>query len=165
MPNAKLTHLDHQHRWNNERSKVWHHWSRAIPLAEAVAHAGTSGGPPYDGGAYVLSLAGRDAPIKLHRLLGVDAWAVLDIGESTSLGARIESLSKCASRARASGHMAGWRYAYLKLAEKLAPHTLLISWRSHADSYRLEAETMTAYLNAFGELPPLNYKANWSLLA
>lgn len=168
MARAHLTHHDHRQRWNNDKARVWRGWTHSIPLADAIQKAGERGGPPFEAGAYVLSAQsalGGSEPIRLNRMLGTDEWAVLDIGESANLAGRIKQLARCTSNASARGHMAGWRYAYLRLAEKLPPHDLLVSWRADRECYRLEAETMAAYVNAFGELPPLNYKANWALLA
>lgn len=101
--------------------------------------------------------------MSIPRLLGVDRLGILDIGESGNLRVRIAALAKCARADGVTGHMAGWRYRYLGLYRKLGGE-LVVSWKYGPASYGLEAETMAVYLNAFGELPPLNYKANWSLL-
>lgn len=158
-----LTHLHHQASWHDDGSHIWRRWSDAILLDRAIERLGKPGGPPLRAGAYVLSAQSRAAatPLRLSRLLGTDDWGVLDIGESTNLATRILSLSKCARGEHASGHSAGRRYARLGLAARLPPHDLLIAWKSGADSRRLEAETMDAYVSAFGELPPLNHKTNW----
>jgi hypothetical protein len=99
----------------------------------------------------------------MSRLLGVDEQGVLDIGESKNLRKRLRALAACASADGVKGHMAGWRYRYLQLHEKL-PGDLVVAWRYGDESYKLEAVTMTNYVNAFGELPPLNYQFNWRLV-
>lgn len=151
----------HQARWHNERARIWSHWSNWVPLDEVALKAGRRGWPPYEPGAYVLRACG----VVLRRMLGDDEHGVLDVGESRSLASRLYQLRACAMGNRRSGHMAGWRYAYLQLADRMPAHSLEVAWRVGADPYRLEAEVMKAYLDAFGELPPLNYKANWSLLS
>lgn len=151
----------HQSRWHNDRARIWNHWTGWVPIDTAVLRSGLPKGPPYEAGAYVLRARG----VAVQRLLGADGQGVLDIGESGSVAARLGQLRACANAERRSGHMAGWRYAYLQLKERMPGHTLEVAWRTGRDSYRLEAELMKAYLDAFGELPPLNYKANWRLLA
>lgn len=146
-----------QARWHNDQAEIWKGWTNWISLDES---AKSDAGPPSEPGVYALRARG----MVIRRMLGTDEHAVLDIGQSKLLARRLTQLRACASGVRLRGHMAGWRYAYLSLAERLPPHSLEVAWRVGEDCYRLEGATMKAYLDAFGELPPLNYKANWSLL-
>lgn len=57
--------------------------------------------------------------------------------------------------------MAGWRYRYLKLHERL-PGRLEFCFVTGVNPVEMEACLMQEYLNDFGELPPLNYKFNWA---
>jgi hypothetical protein len=150
-----MDHLEYQRHWNDDATVLWHRWNDWTPLAEAS--------PPVESGVYLLSVRRGSRPRTIRRLLGSDRQGALDIGESSDLSTRIYNLRRCAFADRKTGHMAGWRYRYLALHEKLRG-TLMVSWKTGPQSYQLEAETMAAYLNAFGELPPLNYKANWKLL-
>jgi hypothetical protein len=150
-----MNHLAYQRRWNNDRASPWRKWGRWIALGEAS--------PEARAGVYVLAVRQPDAQRKISRLLGVDHQGTLDIGESMNLRRRIASLAKCAFADGFTGHMAGWRYRYLGLHTKIDGE-LVIAWKYGDESYHLEAETMALYVNAFGELPPLNYKANWALL-
>jgi len=152
-----IKYVDYQKRWNSDGASPWRRWTHWKPLSEAQ--------PPPAPGAYVVGLRlGGGRQLVVPRLLGNDEQGALDIGESGDLLARITSLQGCASGRHARGHMAGWRYRYLRLADKLPVGDLVVAWRLGQDSYLLEAETMVAYVNAFGELPPLNYKANWKLV-
>lgn len=150
-----------QARWHDDRARQWKRWTDWKPLHEVAASIDKGKGPPGKPGVYALRAQG----VPLQRMLGTDQHGVLDIGESRVLARRLWELFACASGRRKSGHMAGWRYAFLRLPERLGVHSLDVAWRAGDDCYRLEAEAMKAYLDAFGELPPLNYKANWALLS
>jgi len=63
--------------------------------------------------------------------------------------------------------MAGWRLGTLRLLKRLgvAAEDLLVDWHEVADkdeAYEWEGWLLRTYFQIFGELPPLNYKFNWS---
>ena len=143
--------------WNRSNSALWKDWNNGFRLEDAVARipSGTSG-------AYLLGLMDeRRKSIPITRLCGEDPHGVLDIGESDDLKDRLGKLSTCLTKEGARGHMAGWRYTFLRLKE-LLPGDLYVCWCSAEDSYELEGKMLWAYTSAFRELPPLNYKFNWS---
>jgi len=141
--------------WNSSRTRLWRGWQSKW-FNEIVEHV------PDAPGVYVLGL-GKDTrtSVSIPRLAGVDKHGVLDIGESKSLRARFVALRRCVTVVGATGHMAGWRYGYLQLSKHLVGR-LYLSWTTSSDCYALEGELLHAYLSAFRELPPLNYKFNWS---
>ena len=61
--------------------------------------------------------------------------------------------------------MAGWRYAEYDMNRSFPIETLVVRWtitESKGDAYRLEGQTLKEYFTTHLELPPLNYKFNWS---
>lgn len=142
----------------DENHPLWTGWSQWLPLTkEGIENA------PRDAGAYMLRVRqGQSGPIPaLSRLLGRDPNAILDIGQSGVIRVRLLQLLACTADDNARGHMAGWRYRYLKLHERL-PGRLEFCFVTDTKPAKMEARLMTEYLNEFGELPPLNYKFNWS---
>ena len=108
-------------------------------------------------GAYVI----RGKNQKINRLFGVDPLGILDIGQSTNLKRRLKQFLNSAKYGK-SGHMAGWRYHTLKM-KSVAPLKLLeVCWAYNSACEELECRLMERYIKAFNELPPLNYKYNWS---
>lgn len=104
----------------------------------------------------------RGRPI--HRVVGIDEDGILDIGESGRLRGRLRSFLKCAATRGTAGHMAGWRYAYLRFARHFPLTELEVRWRhfpTKAEAYNEEGRLLAAYVAAHFELPPLNYKFNW----
>lgn len=143
-------------RWSFDGEKRWGDWRR---LTET-----TIAGIPALPGAYALALPGGRG---IQRLLDLDPHGVLDIGESDGLADRVWSLRGCMANPGATGHMAGWRLGALGLLKKIGcePSELRIAWaptRSKEEAYAEEGRAMRYYFEVFGELPPLNYKFNWS---
>lgn len=133
-------------------------WTKWVGLHDAVSGRAIGAGP----GAYVIR-AGRP----IHRAVGTDKLGIIDIGESTGLRSRLRAFAKCASTPGAQGHMAGWRYADLGMDTIFPLAELLVRWcdlQSKDEAVKVEAEVMTKYIKIHYELPPLNYKFNWSLL-
>lgn len=131
-------------------------WSRWEPLHEAVDSARVGTGA----GAYVIRARG----FTLHRAVGTDPEGVLDIGESGRLRNRLRKFLVCATNRGATGHMAGWRYAYLKLARHFPLDRLEVRWigvNDKDDAYKEECRLLREYVRKHFELPPLNYKFNW----
>lgn len=91
---------------------------------------------------------------------------LLDVGESSYLRQRLRDFVRCATRRGDEGHMAGWRYAFFHFADHYPFPTLRIRWVATAtkeDAYRHGGQILLIYLRRHAELPPLNYKFNWTL--
>lgn len=142
-------------QWNNGQDALWRHWTDWTPFNAEL------GGALPQPGAYVLGLKRNGRPATIYRLLGIDKSGTLDIGQTTNLKVRLHKLWRCVSADDVRGHSAGWRYRDLRLHERLGGE-LQISWRNDPNCYALEGATMKAYVEAFGELPPLNYSYNRS---
>ncbi len=143
--------------WRFEGGDRWNDWQ---PFS-----AKTIKGIVDQAGAYVLGLPAKRTP--LGRLLGRDVHGILDVGEATHLRKRLDTLHKCASAKGATGHMAGWRLGSMALLGELGVKvdSLRISVcysTSKEEAYRVEGAILRNYFRLFGELPPLNYKFNWS---
>lgn len=115
-------------------------------------------------GAYVIV-----ANSALRRVVGTDTEGILHVGEATKLRERIRCFLRCAGSSNASitGHMAGWRFSYLKMASVFPLQRLRVRWKATAtkeDAYSLEGDILRRYSAIHFELPPLNYKFNWSHL-
>jgi len=111
-------------------------------------------------GAYVIATRSP-----LSRAGGTDVNGVLRVGESGNLGDRIESFIRCARGAYSSGHMAGVRFFRLRYSESFPVEALWVRWvniSSEGSPYAIEGAFLKNYSRAFKELPPLNYKYNWS---
>ncbi len=114
---------------------------------------------PAQCGAYIVASA---RPIS--RAVGIDQEGFLDVGESVDLAERLRAFNRCATNPGKTGHMAGWRFAHLRLSRHFPIEQLRVRWRTVAtkdDAYSLEGEILRAYVTQHGELPPLNYKFNW----
>jgi len=110
-------------------------------------------------GVYLVSV-GRP----IHRVVGIDKEGLLDIGESNDLRYRIRSFVRCATNRGCEGHMAGWRFAYLKMAQHFSLDSLLVRWATAPTKKAakgMEAVLLAEYLGRHFEQPPLNYSASW----
>ncbi|GAK85886.1 hypothetical protein JCM19238_3476 [Vibrio ponticus] len=61
--------------------------------------------------------------------------------------------------------MAGWRYRVCNFNKVFPLQELHICWKEctdKAEAQRLEGQLLSEYLELHYELPPLNYKFNWS---
>src|SRR6266567_6985836 len=111
-------------------------------------------------GAYAIA---TDRPIQ--RAVGADPEGVLHIGESANLCSRIWGFVCCVQDPTEECHMAGWRYTYFGLGKPFAPETLRVRWietPTKPAAYRAEGRALRQYIADHFELPPLNYKFNWS---
>ena len=109
-------------------------------------------------GAYVIA---TDRP--LNRAIGSDEDGILDVGESMHLRQRLRRFRRCAMNRLKKGHMAGRRYASLRLERHFPLDSLRVRWtaaESKDDANRIEGIVMLRYLQRHGELPPLNYSFN-----
>ena len=118
---------------------------------------------PAEPGAYKISRFGKnETPIEINRFFGMDKEGIIDIGESKNLRERLRSFKRNIENGK-GGHMAGWRYHYLKLQNKIP--FLKFSYevcKTKEEAYKKENAMMKKYVEKHKELPPLNYKYNWS---
>ena len=115
---------------------------------------------PSCSGAYVIATR---KPIP--RVVEIDSDGFLDIGESDHLRDRISSFIRCAKNPTSYGHMAGVRFAFLGFSSSFPFTSLWVRWISSKDkheAYSIEGELLKQYVQIHKELPPLNYKYNWS---
>ncbi|CAN96796.1 hypothetical protein predicted by Glimmer/Critica [Sorangium cellulosum So ce56] len=143
--------------WNFKGGDRWNDWQ---PLStEVIADV------QQKAGAYVLGLPASKRP--LGRLIQAEPHGLLDVGESRNLNQRLRNLYRCMSTEGERGHMAGWRLGSGGLLRQLnlTPSQFQVSWcyaPTKDEAYRVEGTILRAYYSLFGELPPLNYKFNWS---
>ncbi|PTL80812.1 hypothetical protein [Vitiosangium sp. GDMCC 1.1324] len=137
----------------------WSGWTEWTPLASVSPED-----VPAQPGAYVIS-----AGTRIARAAGADDLGILDIGEAgegvATLRSRLESFRKCAMNRGKTGHMAGWRYAFFHFNRYFPLSNLRVRWSptsSKDTAYALEGRLLLTYVLRYGELPPLNYKFNWS---
>lgn len=132
----------------------WSEWVRLIRIDWSEV--------PQTYGAYAVA-----TNLSIPRAIGTDPEGILHVGEAANLRRRIYSFVKCAGKRGVTGHMAAWRYASCAtaLTKYYQYHTLRVRWMTTASkqsAYRLEEKILSQYLKRHGELPPLNYKANWA---
>jgi len=117
---------------------------------------------PSKPGAYVVA-----ASRPITRAVDIDNDGILTIGETDDLRRRIQIFADCAIAHGNEGHMAGWRYAFLRFQRHFPYSTLRIRWKiteTKQEANELEGRMLLAYLANHLELPPLNYKFNWQAL-
>jgi hypothetical protein len=97
-------------------------------------------------------------PATLNRVCGQDESGTLYIGESNDLGRRLNELRRSAGRRREGSHGA---IAMLRRitslnypVAKLGLAVLFTGLRTKA----IERDLLWAYMNTFGDTPPLNYR-------
>jgi hypothetical protein len=130
--------------WEPEWLKLVDHYQRAPALP----------------GVYIIC-----ADRAITRAVGVDENGILTVGESDNLRRRLAAFVRCAGSKSATGHMAGWRFSFASFEKMFPLDTLWVSWCPTADkaaAYAKEGEMLGLYLAEHYELPPLNYKFNWS---
>jgi hypothetical protein len=142
-------------KWQFQHGEKWSRWVAFTP--ENILCV------PQGPGAYALSMRGRE----IGRLLAIDRVGVLDVGESGGSRVRLQKLFDCANGLSVAGHMAGWRLGSLGLLKALGGTAAnlrftFIAQTTKVEAYRAEGALLKLYYELFGELPPLNYKHNWS---
>jgi hypothetical protein len=152
------TEQDWRH-WRFDGGDKWSNWFPFSEVALAEVHASA--------GAYVLGLPASHGRGTLGRLLGEDPHGLLDVGEAGNLRDRLLAFRRCASMEGERGHMAGWRLGSMGLLNRLGINAddlrMSVCYAtSKDDAYRVEGTILRIYYDPFGELPPLNYKFNWS---
>jgi hypothetical protein len=92
-------------------------------------------------------------PEPLQRICGVDETGTLYIGASKELGNRLSALvTTHHPDYKGQPHQA----LPQQLARRFPPNQLGFVWQYTETPWHREAELLTSYENAFGELPPLN---------
>jgi hypothetical protein len=133
----------------------WSGWTTWRPLVDVEQFP-----VPVGPGAYVVATRSS-----LTRAVGADPEGFLTIGESDNLRTRVRSFLRCARDRSERGHMAGWRYAFFHFAKHFPLQSLSVRWqetKTKDEAYEREGLLMLTYLHRHSELPPLNYKFNWS---
>ncbi len=111
------------------------------------------------GGTYELyCMLPKTNIVPVHRMLKTDKSGTLYIGRATSFIDRVIELRKSLSPNHiSSNHACGIRYKSSEsLQEKYPYEHLYIELHGTKMGVELEREKLNAYLNEFGELPPLN---------
>lgn len=133
----------------------WQDWSEWTKLAELNLES-----VPNAPGAYVIATRSD-----IRRVVGTDPDGILDVGETKYLNDRISSFISCAIDPNTYGHMAGVRFTLLGFGEIFPYNTLWIRYiklKTKELAYSVEGEILKQYVGEHKELPPLNYKYNWS---
>ncbi|MCR9300237.1 hypothetical protein NB466_15340 [Vibrio fluvialis] len=133
----------------------WSDWTDWVLLSSVDINS-----IPKGPGVYIIA-----SEKELSRAVGVDEHGILDIGESERLNLRVRAFISCATGTRQKGHMAGWRYRNFNFEDVFPIDTLYVCWKScntKEDAYTLEGKLLNEYVRQHYELPPLNYKFNWS---
>lgn len=152
LPSAPATHADADAEWSPwallDESTL-----REVPLTEP--------------GAYRFRAVDEQGhPRVIRRCFGDDHEGILGIGESKRVGQRLQDLLRCMRDSRQGGHMAGWRFAYLGMGTAFPLDRIQYSFvcvRDKEAAYELEGTLLNSYVRKHYEMPPLNYKFNWSL--
>lgn len=141
------------------RKKAHYDWTKWTPQWQnllALDLKSVTTGP----GAYVIATGN---PLK--RAVGEDELGILDIGETGALRDRFRKFIRCSGERFQKGHMAGWRYCFFCLDRVFTRAKLQVRWietQTKQAAHAIEGEVLLAYLRNHCELPPLNYKFNWS---
>jgi hypothetical protein len=134
----------------------WTGWT-SLSLAQGLGFPNAPNKP----GAYAVA---ADTPIS--RAVGSDEYGILTIGESDDLHRRMTLFASCALSYGTEGHEAGWRFSFLRFERYFSFAKLRIRWKAtetKKQANELEGKMLLAYLSKHLELPPLNYKFNWSM--
>ena len=133
----------------------WTEWTPWTNLVELDLKT-VSTGP----GAYVIA-----THVPLSRCRGRDDYGILDIGETGTLRNRFRKFLRCSGEQFQEGHMAGWRFCFFCLDRYFPRDNLRVRWieaKTKEAAHAVEGQVLLTYLRRHCELPPLNYKFNWS---
>jgi hypothetical protein len=106
----------------------------------------------------IYSLDENGTPIPLNRVLDIDNEGVLYIGTTPkrTLQERLADFKNTVLK-KGSSHTAGRRYKKLPaLMAKFPTATIAITFQTTDQPVTLEKELLNKYMQAFGEVPPLN---------
>lgn len=112
----------------------------------------------YNGGVYKLFCMHGVEKKPINRLLGTDKDGILYIGQTQCFLSRVIDLKKSITPGYESqNHDAGNRYkANPKIAEMFPYDELYVELLATNYPEKCEKKEINAYINRFGELPPLN---------
>lgn len=123
-----------------------------------------TGSLPNEPGVYQLILLNtRQKPKPLARVGGVDKNGVLYIGRSrNNLRARLRTLRRMLFDGAAAGHVAGRTYRASPPIQKIAPPSrIAFDFTPCDDCCEEEQKTLRRYFKEFGEVLPLNGRAEF----
>lgn len=110
----------------------------------------------------IVVLDGNGYPKPLSRVGGVDGRGVLYIGGSRRLRGRLNTLRRMLYEQRPEGHIAGMTYRASPRLKDIAPPSRLAFRFRHCADFRDEEDTLLRrYVRKFGEVPPLNARAEF----
>lgn len=139
----------------------WEGWSSWYPIEKRyLTHF------PSSPGVYALCVRAEDNTrrVGIHRCHGVDPDGLLDFGQTVNLRNRLSALFRCLADANQSGHMAGWRYAYLGMKRVFPLERLAVSYlctKTQEEAKARESSLLLDYAERHYELPPLNFRWEW----
>lgn len=110
------------------------------------------------GGVYNLICIQDKQRIPIARLLSIDNNGILYIGKATSFLNRVIELKKSLSKEYETlSHEAGYRYLENdKIQNRFPYEDLYVLLKPADDINKAEKDMLNAYIQKFGELPPLN---------
>ena len=114
-------------------------------------------------GVYEIIALDKDGqPKSLNRIGGDDKRGVLYLGRSQHLRGRLNALWRMLYQQRLEGHIAGITYRESSRIRAVAPRRQLAFRFEHCDNIRAaEDELLRRYFRKFGEVPPLNGRAEF----
>jgi predicted GIY-YIG superfamily endonuclease len=137
--------------WLNEEQ-----WSKPIRMSEAWEQEWWRKVPLDKNGVYRLIALTDNSdliPAPINRVCGTDETGTIYIGSSDSLKSRLDTLVM----AHNAHFKTKSRPPFSKpLSERFPDDKLAMSWEFTGESGQRENELLKAYVEAFGELPPLN---------
>ncbi|WP_375203834.1 hypothetical protein [Hyphococcus sp.] len=110
----------------------------------------------------ILSVDHNGDPLSINRFCGVDKFGVLYIGRSFHMRRRLRAFANMILNNSKRGHVAGRTYRTSPKIKKIAsPESLIFCFKHLDDVASEESSLLKAYVNKFGEVPPLNGRAEF----
>ncbi len=101
-------------------------------------------------------------PLELDRIGGKDPGGLLYIGQSRHLRGRLTSIRNALVNDRRLGPMPAVTYQSSMAIQKLVPVSQIMFRFDHCDACRkAEADELKYYFDIFGEVPPMNGRAEF----
>jgi len=118
---------------------------------------------PNEPGVYrLIALNTRGRPKPLARVGGKDSQGVLYIGRSQNLRSRLRSLRRMLFDGAPLGHIAGLTYRASPAIRRFAPPSRIAFHFKASDDYKeQERKRLRTYFRKYGEVPPLNGRAEF----
>jgi hypothetical protein len=98
----------------------------------------------------------RGAPNPVNRICGIDYTATLYIGRGRRLSVRLNALRRALRDGYGSHHVPEMLRFYRRLHQDFPPNLLRVALYACRNCKRVESDLIDAYINSFGEMPPLN---------